>query len=122
MYSSNIAPPLNIPSDSNNFNYHSNAFNNALATAKINKTCATALKSASIVSLQATTDNNIIVRSSSSDDANQKQFKHTSPSIFDEKNICSDRNKFSHGAYDSTYSQNIFDSAKHRNQLFNERT
>jgi hypothetical protein len=116
MYSSNIAPP----SESNHFNYHSNAFNNALATAKINKTCATALKSTS-TSLQATTDNNIIVKSSSSDDAHQKQFKHSSPSIFDENNICSDKNKFSHGAYDSTYSHNIFDSAKHRNQLFNER-
>lgn len=111
MYSS-----VNFPSESNHYNYHSNAFN-ALATAKINKTCATATKS---TSLQATTDNNIIVRSSSSDDAHQKQFKHSSPSIFDENNICS-VNKFSHGAYESTYSHNIFDNAKHRNQLFNER-
>lgn len=124
MYSSNVAPPLKHSSDLHHLNYHPNAFN-ALATAKINNHNVCATGTAAIgpfnqpkLLLQ---NDNIIVRSSTTDDITRKQRKHSSSTIFDDNNICSARNKFSHGAYDSTFSHNTFDNnTKHRNQL-NER-
>lgn len=117
MYSSNIAPPMKLSSDLHHFNYHPNAFN-AHTTAKINNHNACATGNAAY---QLPPSDNIIVRPSAADDGARKQRKHSSSTIFDDTNICSARNKFSHGAYDSTFSHNIFDNnPKPRSQL-NER-